>query len=485
MKIISENIKKMMTLMVAFAIIFTSVNVNNLTVEASENHSAGYDAIVAWITEHEGTKKPNSEETYWAADIFSYAYDDVVYNAMYTLTEAESLELDSTYLPNHTDNSSYRNFHKTWKEAWRAPNPDVPGLEEVYGWAWAAALPEYFQQKEAEEAAAAAAAAEEERINKLPYPEQQWERDPSTDPQTYGWSRESFPNDLFKHHNVGFTFVAKSGIKFRVTKEGGYHKLGHVEIIGYQPDKMPDKVDESNMTEAFLKNPPESMRNRGNMLETLACDYINDKHEVVIKKKRKVMKKIAARSGFEGKDEDLATYYQDMVVDTYVDGAFGRTSYGYHEFFLITSIAPGAFKNNKDLKYVYIPESVQTIPKDCFKGCKKLKTVIWGSNSLKYVNGHGLMKASGTPKYNAKKKICKGAFANCKNLKKFCLDGIYADIKVEKNAFDKDKEVITVGTYKCKNKYVKNFRKTIKKKGNAEKDANTKEYNDPDNFASF
>ncbi|SEM45029.1 Leucine rich repeat-containing protein [Butyrivibrio sp. ob235] len=475
---INTKLKRIMALTLAVAMVFSIAAVFTLTAKASGTHSAGYDAVCAWMDSHTAVEQCDVGTLYLTKDNTEGA------QAMMTLTRAEAAEIDNHYF--REQGSSLNPVTNAWNAAWREAYPDVPGME-VGGWAWEAAHPEAEAQRNAasqpttssssnSSSTSASTNSNNDSSTQKSYYEIVWEEDPSTDPETYGWSRDSFSEALFKHHNVGFTFVSKSGIKFRVTKEGGYHKLGHVEIIGYQPDSSSGKVDDSNVYQEFLKNQPNTMHNKGNMLEILACDYTNDKREIVKTKRGRTKKKIAARSGFEGRNEDLATYYEDMVVDTHVDGIFDRKAYSYHEFFLITSIAPGAFKGNTSLEYVYIPESVQTIPKDCFKGCTNLREVYWGSNSLKYVKGHGLMTASGTPKYNAKKKICKGAFAKCKKLKKFCLDGLYADIKVEKGAFDKDKKAITVGAYKCKNKYTKNFAKNIKSKGKAKKAAKTKKY---------
>lgn len=62
----------------------------------------------------------------------------------------------------------------------------------------------------------------------------------------------------------------------------------------------------------------------------------------------------------------------------------------------VTSIAAGAFRNNKYIKTVTIGKNVKTIGKNAFRGCKKLKSVTIGEK----------VKAIGA-----------GAFRDCKNLK--------------------------------------------------------------------
>lgn len=48
----------------------------------------------------------------------------------------------------------------------------------------------------------------------------------------------------------------------------------------------------------------------------------------------------------------------------------------------VTSIAEGAFKNNKKVTSITIPSSIKSIGKNAFKGCKKLKTIIIKTKSL-------------------------------------------------------------------------------------------------------
>lgn len=52
----------------------------------------------------------------------------------------------------------------------------------------------------------------------------------------------------------------------------------------------------------------------------------------------------------------------------------------------VTSIAPGAFKNNKNLTKVTIGTNVKAIGKNAFNGCSKLKNIIIKSKVLKSIN---------------------------------------------------------------------------------------------------
>lgn len=151
---------------------------------------------------------------------------------------------------------------------------------------------------------------------------------------------------------------------------------------------------------------------------------------------------------------------------------FAYCSYN-HEWFIVTSIAPGAFNGRSDIEYAYIPDSVKKIPTDCFKNCKNLKVVAWGSNALKAYEKDDIFRRSCHITSKTKKRIRKGAFSGCKKLKEFQLYGAYAEIKVDKNAFKKDKKQITVKTYE-KGSYAKKFIKNISVKGKAKKEAKTK-----------
>ena len=49
----------------------------------------------------------------------------------------------------------------------------------------------------------------------------------------------------------------------------------------------------------------------------------------------------------------------------------------------VTSIAPGAFQNNKKLKSVVIGKNIVSIGKNAFKNCKNLKRIVIRSEKLK------------------------------------------------------------------------------------------------------
>jgi hypothetical protein len=52
----------------------------------------------------------------------------------------------------------------------------------------------------------------------------------------------------------------------------------------------------------------------------------------------------------------------------------------------VTSIAAGAFKDNKKLKSVTVSKNITKIGKNAFKGCKNLKTIVLKSKKLKAAN---------------------------------------------------------------------------------------------------
>lgn len=72
----------------------------------------------------------------------------------------------------------------------------------------------------------------------------------------------------------------------------------------------------------------------------------------------------------------------------------------------VTSIAPGAFKNNKKLTKVTIGSNVKTIGKQAFYGCKNLKSITIKSTKLttKFVGAKAFTKAGST---NYKKLVVK------------------------------------------------------------------------------
>lgn len=76
----------------------------------------------------------------------------------------------------------------------------------------------------------------------------------------------------------------------------------------------------------------------------------------------------------------------------------------------VSSIANGAFKNNKKLVSVSIPKTVKKIGKEAFKGCKNLKKIIFtskkkvsiGKNAFKNINKKAVFKLAGSKKMRKK-----------------------------------------------------------------------------------
>lgn len=134
-----------------------------------------------------------------------------------------------------------------------------------------------------------------------------------------------------------------------------------------------------------------------------------------------------------------------------------------YEQFTIVSVAPNAFKGNKNIRSVTFSSTthVTTIPKNCFANCINLTDV--SLHSIKTVgNGafRGCKRLKSLGVYDdSLKKIEKNAFLNCKKLDYFTIH----DSKLKsigKNAFKNTKKRITIYT-----KFKKNF--TLLKKSGA------------------
>lgn len=86
----------------------------------------------------------------------------------------------------------------------------------------------------------------------------------------------------------------------------------------------------------------------------------------------------------------------------------------------VTSIAPGAFRNNKNIKKIYIGNYVETIGANAFYKCKNLTTITIGKNvtviGSNAFSGCGKLTSLTLP--SKVKKIGSNAFYGCKSLKK-------------------------------------------------------------------
>lgn len=490
MKIVSSNIKKILSLMIAVAIIITSFNTSNIEAKASTNHSKGYDWMVEKLDAYvaDGTLCSDGVSI-MARPLSDVTGENGFRENFITVTASELEELKTRYahVSGRYECGYPSKLQQLYDLAWHKADPYVPG--DVNGWAEETVNPTQDTSNSGSSnnngssnsntASNTSQTANTQSAANTDKWLSWWLSDPSTDPETYGWDRElakeTFNTPLFAHHNIGYTFKSGSGIKYKVTREGGYRKIGHVEIIGYEPDQVNERTAENWMEEA-AKNQPDGIKNAFDAWYAFnhiyGCESYHSQtdtaHDKMMRKKQGAKSSSNGRTSRINGTYELGTQCYQMLTDTYNPYDGGDE---YHEFFLVTSIAPSAFKGNTQLKYVYIPASVQTIPKDCFKNCSNLEEVFWGSNPLKYAKNDECLRNSAFPKYNGKKRIVKGAFAGCKKLKRFKLDGLYGELKVDKKAFNKDKKAIEVLGYKCKNKYIKKFVKDIKNKGNSKKKA--------------
>jgi len=477
---INIKLKKILALTLAVAMVFSIAAVSTLTVKASETHSKGYDWMVEKLDAYvaDGTLCSDGV-TIMARPLSDVSGENGYKENFITVTSSELEELKARYahVSGRYECGYPSKLQQLYDLAWHKADPYVPG--DTNGWAEETVNPtqDTSNSGSSNNNGSSNSNSTSQTTNTQSVADTDkwlswWLDDPSTDPETYGWDRElakeTFNYPLFAHHNTGYTFKSDSGIKYKVTKEGGYRKIGHVEIIGYEPDQVNERTAENWMEEA-AKNQPDGIKNTFGAWYAFNHIYGCESYYSQNISKREMKKRgIKSKTSRINGTYELGTQCYQMLTDTYNPYNGGDTR---HEFFLVTSIAPSAFKGNTQLRYVYIPASVQTIPKDCFKNCSNLEEVYWGSNPLKYAKNDECLRNSAFPKYNGKKRIVKGAFAGCKKLKRFKLDGLYGELKVDKKAFNKDKKAIEVLGYKCKNKYIKKFVKDIKNKGNSKKKA--------------
>lgn len=131
----------------------------------------------------------------------------------------------------------------------------------------------------------------------------------------------------------------------------------------------------------------------------------------------------------------------------------------------VTSIAKGAFRNNKKMTKIVIGSNITTIGADAFYGCAKLKTVTMGKN-VTTIGDRAFYKCSALNKISIPSKVAKigkSAFYGCKKLKNITIKTTKLTAKkVGNNAFKSihKQAVIKVPTTK-----LKAYTTLLKKKG--------------------
>ncbi len=134
------------------------------------------------------------------------------------------------------------------------------------------------------------------------------------------------------------------------------------------------------------------------------------------------------------------------------------------EYFIVASIAPSAFKGNKNLTDVMFHDNshITTIPKNCFANCTNITSIsMYNVKTISSGAFSGCKRLTTvTVLDDSLKKVDKNAFKNCKKLDHFSIwDSTLKT--VGKNAFKGTRKGLTIYT-----KYKKNFTK-IKKSGGA------------------
>ncbi|WP_022761815.1 leucine-rich repeat protein [Butyrivibrio sp. AD3002] len=491
---INIKLKKILALTLAVAMVFSIAAVSTLTVKASETHSKGYDWMVEKLDANvaAGTTTTNTVdygdhvEEYTkteAASLFDTVEKEADYKENFiTVTEAELEELKTKYKDVRTGYySTYPNQLQTlWDNAWMHFEDPILGTT-TQGWADAIVNPIQDTSSNSSSNNTANTSDNNQTTDTRSELENYSNVQGYTvhNPSEYGY--DTIPGwNIYAHIPAGSTFRALDGIIYKVTKEGGYRSLGQVQIIGYDTVGLEYHGRAQDSQYLAMTAPKKDIL----LPNTVQFNEIGELYGVTSSydDKKRAHKQgedafQAWRNGlnrFGSKvDDNKVVNAGSMFVNAYSAELSSGTSVLAPEYFVITSIAQGAFKGDTDLKKAYLPESVTEIPKDCFSGCKNLQEVTWGSNSLKITEKDSLCVNSGMPKAKAKKSIAKNAFYKCKKLKTFNLYGAYAQIKVAKNAFGKDKKTITVKTYN-KNKWTNKFAKDIHSKGNAKKETKLK-----------
>lgn len=154
----------------------------------------------------------------------------------------------------------------------------------------------------------------------------------------------------------------------------------------------------------------------------------------------------------------------------------------------VTSIADGAFKNNKKIKSVYVGKNITTIGKSAFYGCTSLQKVTGCTNvktikdkafygckkltsvsmksKLTSIGKYSFYKCTALKKITIPAKVSKigaRAFYGCKNLKKITIKTTkLTNSRVGSKAF---KNINSKATVKVPSKKVNSYKKLLKKKG--------------------
>ncbi len=148
---------------------------------------------------------------------------------------------------------------------------------------------------------------------------------------------------------------------------------------------------------------------------------------------------------------------ENVVIPTRISD--GKRTYN------VTKIAANAFKNNKMIKSIIIPDTVTTIGKEAFSGCTNLQTVVFGSG-LRYINAKAFYKCTKIKKIvipASVEKIGKQAFFGCKKLKSITIKTTkLTNKKVGANAF---KGTHKKATFKVPKAKLKAYKKLLKDKG--------------------
>lgn len=187
----------------------------------------------------------------------------------------------------------------------------------------------------------------------------------------------------------------------------------------------------------------------------------------VIDESEKVIKNVEENATFKVTKGDDGSEVVEYVPIDYTNENIvvpSRMSDGKRTYD-VTAIAANAFKNNKIIKSIVIPDSVTKIGEGAFSGCSNLQTVVLGKN-VKYINAKAFYKCTKIKKIVipvSVEKIGKQAFFGCKNLKSVTIKTTkLTNKKVGAKAF---KGTHKKATFKVPKAKLKAYKKLLKEKG--------------------
>ncbi|MGN0382976.1 MAG: leucine-rich repeat protein, partial [Eubacterium sp.] len=191
----------------------------------------------------------------------------------------------------------------------------------------------------------------------------------------------------------GFVHVSDGKVNQMATEQAAYALAAYEAVIngGHKIYDMTNNVTVlyNSKIVTQLLNSSNSNSNSSSNSNTNISDKTSIVGTIVKYKglKYKIISSSKARcTGFSGKSKKSVVIPRSIKVS-------GKT-------YKVTSIAAGAFKNNKKIAKVTISKNVTIIGTSAFKGCKKLKTIILKGTKTKKIRKNAFKGISQKAKFN-------------------------------------------------------------------------------------